>query len=131
MPQITNLTIGPAVTIDAVTDRIFRAVPQVSGAVSTAFENSASGAPELATKISISTARKASYEQKSMVRVTHPTIRSIDSVETRIASAIAQTSFEFPPQATFAEKAALVDDLCRVLKLQFTYDVLVLGESLN
>lgn len=130
MPQITNLNIGPAVTVSNTDPVLFRAVPSQS-ATTKAWEHSVDGAPELGTKITAGTSRRASRAQTSMVRSHRPVIRSIDDVNTAIGASVIVSNFTFPPQATEVEKLEALDLHIKALKNQFFIDVLIHGESMN
>lgn len=131
MPQLTNITIGPAVSLPAVADKLFRVVPSAPNAQSSAFEHSEVGSPELAYKISASTSRKANGQQASMLRISAPIIRSIEGAPTRVDLNIAQLSCTFAKAATAAERQEVLDTLIRGLKHAFFQSVLVDGEAMT
>lgn len=131
MPQLTNITIGPAVTVALSSDRLFRVVPQVPGSASVAFEHSAVGSPELATKISAATRRKPDMAQASMIRSTIPVIREVNNVGTRVGASVIESSFNFPKQATEAERQEALDLHIKALKHTFFTAVLISGEAMS
>lgn len=130
MPQITNLTIGPAVAVPVAADRLFRAVPSLTPTTK-AWESSIDGSPELAVKLSASNTRKSSKAQSTMLRVHSPVIRSINNVETPVSANVVQVVANFAPQATAAEKQAALDLMIKAVKHAFFADVFVHGESMN
>lgn len=131
MPQITNLTIGPVVTVAATADVVYRAVPAPQGAVAKVFESSNAGTPELATRINASTKRRQDFSQSSMLRVNAPIVRSINGENTRVDSNIIELNAVFAKTATPQEKEAALNLMIKALKHAFFTSVLIDGESMN
>lgn len=130
MPQITNLTVGPAVTLEAKPDLVLRAVPSRPGVQSTSWE-SAGSSPALATRLSASTRRKADFTQSTMLRINQPIVRVKDGIDQTVATNIGELTLSLSPLASEAEKEEALVLLFKAARSSFFTSVIVGGESMN
>lgn len=131
MPQVSNITLGEAVSLPVIADVLLRSVPSQPGAVSKSWENSPDGTPQLATRVSAATRRKTDYSQSSMLRVNKPILRTIADENTRVGANIVEVNCSFDKNSTSAERAEALTLAFRAAMHAFFQAMIVDGEDIN
>lgn len=131
MPQLSNITLGSAVSLTATDNKLFRVVPAPANSKSNMFEHSEVGQPELATRISASTTRLQNGKQSTLLRLTAPIIRSIEGAQTRVGADIVEITVVSDRASTAQERQEVVNTAIRALTHAFFKSVIVDGEAMT